>query len=136
MIKDGSKIENYLIDAKNYLDCIVCLELALSALMCQKCGNIVCKECCSKFQTRNLREETKECPCCKEIVKFIPNLLARKMIGSIPKTCPDCMFITTIGNFKDHKIKCPNRKITCTESGCLFQGKQDEFFTHLIERHK
>ena len=93
---------------KDFLTCLICLELAKNAVECEDCNNIMC-ELCAKSLKKN------ECPSCrKDNFNIKVSILARRMIGTVPCDCPnDCGEKTTIGNLEDHLKKCPNRTYIC-----------------------
>ena len=115
---------------KDFLQCPICLQLAVEAVETSCCHNIFCKDCLSAFTK-------KPCPVCrKEGVTWTDNILARRMISSIPTECPDCGEKTTIGELPTHASKCPKWKLPCKIEGCNFTGHEDEFIKHLCDAHK
>ena len=46
-------------NTKDFLTCLICLELAKNAVDCDACSNIMCEECVAKLKT-------KECPSCRK----------------------------------------------------------------------
>ena len=119
-------------NAQEYLTCLICLELSKNAVECNKCSNIMCEECAKSLKKR-------ECPSCRQVdFTWKPSILARRMIGSLPCTCPnDCGYKTTVGNLDDHLKKCPNKIYVCGGvEECKFEGKKEEFLKHLVEAHE
>ncbi len=62
----------------DYLNCPICLELAINAVECESCNNLMCDPCVKALKK-------KECPACrKENFTVKPSILARRMIGAMP----------------------------------------------------
>jgi hypothetical protein len=80
----------------------------------------------------------RECPSCRQFnFNTKPNILARRMICSLPCDCPNqCGHKTNIGNLDDHLKKCPKRVHTCGGvEECKFEGIRDDFLKHVVETH-
>ena len=125
---------------QDFLQCIICLEIAKKAMECEQCNNLMCEECITILKKR-------ECPSCRKFNFAVkPSVLARRMIGSMPAECPNaCGENSTVGNLDDHLKKCANRVYLCTggkgffdsvNEECKFEGKKEEFLKHLIEKHE
>ena len=118
-------------NTKEFLTCLICLEIAKNAVECDACVNIMCEGCADGLKK-------KECPSCRKAnFKPKPSILARRMIGTIPCSCPnECGETSTIGNLEDHLRRCPKRTYICGGiEECKFEGKREEFLHHIIEKH-
>lgn len=111
------------------LKCPVCLEFASEAYECS-CNNIFCKDCIT-FSSKQIN-----CPICRKPPSYKEAQFARKMIKSLPASCPNECDVKnlTIGDLKNHLPKCPMRNLKCKL--CKSSFKPDDFFSHLIESHK
>ena len=122
-------MEDKFISAENFLNCVICLQLADEAVSCGQCANVMCDKC-----YKGLKKQ--ECPLCRKTHPEIkPNMLARRMIGSLPASCSLCQFKTTMGNLLDHQKKCEMRQIECGFDKCNYIGNEKEFIQHIIEMH-
>jgi hypothetical protein len=113
---------------QNHLMCPVCLELAVNAVECTACNNIMCDPCVQALKSRS-------CPSCRqEDFRTAPSIVVRRMIGSLPQTCPnECGTNTTYGEMPNHLKRCERRKIACV---CLkFTGARTEFLAHVASEH-
>jgi len=114
----------------SFLTCPVCIEIATEPAESSCCGVIFCNQCCVDLTTKG-------CPNCRnEPFVWKDSLVARRMISSLPKTCPSCEEKTTFGDFKDHVMKCPKAVRTCSISNCTFKGMNDEFLVHIATYHR
>lgn len=115
----------------DYLQCVICLELAKNAVECESCGNIYCEMCDKSLKKR-------ECPTCKKVdFKVRPSFVARRMIGAMPMACPnECGAKSTVGNIADHLKKCPNKKYQCKECYDFPSVVKGEFIQHLTKKHE
>ena len=91
----------------------------------------MCEECSKALKKR-------ECPSCRKVNFAVkPNILARRMIGSMPCECPNkCGEKTIVGNLTTHLRKCPNRIFVCTQEECKFEGTRKDFLNHIVEKHE
>ena len=113
------------------LNCVVCLEVAIGAMECDQCNNLLCSTC-----TMTLKK--KDCPICRKTgANFKPSVLARRMIDSFPCVCPnECEEKDLkIGSLKSHLEKCEKRMCQCNIKNCDFKGYKDDFLQHLLNSH-
>ena len=113
------------------LKCPVCLEFANNAFECSLCHNIFCPDCII-----NKENKTIPCPICRMDPNYKEAPFARKMVNSIPSTCPnECDAKNlTLGDIHSHLLKCPERKLQCEK--CNFTGKEAIFFDHAVTNHR
>jgi hypothetical protein len=114
--------------ANDFLNCCLCLEMAIDAVECLKCHTIMCEPC-----TKTLKKQ--ECPHCREDLQLAPNQLARRMIGTLPVECADCGYKTSRGELNSHLKNCPKRQYEC-ELCVPFSGYKADFIKHVLENHK
>jgi hypothetical protein len=110
------------------LTCPICLDTCKDAVHCSQCQNVFCLECTSSIPT---------CPVCRAKRNFVPSLLARRLIGSIPQTCSHegCHAIMKQDALGSHELFCEHRLITCPHPHCDYEGKRDLFLEHLATIH-
>jgi len=106
------------------LECPVCLDQAVDAVECTQCAAIFCDAC-----TKSLSK----CPMCRQVKSFKISGFARKLINNMPRKCDYCDFTAPQVELKYHYPKCPSRVIACNV--CVFKGKKDDFFRHLVNGH-
>ncbi|KAL0227431.1 hypothetical protein RCL1_003575 [Eukaryota sp. TZLM3-RCL] len=74
------------------------------------------------------------CPCCRtSSPAFKPNIAVRRMIDSLPSTCPNCHYGTCRGNLKQHLKKCPEMILSCR--CCAISLCRQDFLSHVVETH-
>lgn len=116
----------------DFLTCVICLDFAKDAMECEACNNIMCEACIKDLKKR-------ECPSCRKVqFNYKPNILARRMIGSMPCDCPNkCGEKSTIGNLEVHLKKCKNRIFQCGGvEECKFEGHLEQFIQHITTDHQ
>ena len=111
----------------DFLTCPICLEVATNAVESECCTTIYCEQCAVL---------NRSCPTCRNSPFYMkPNMLARKMINSIPVKC-DCGSDVARADLKEHQKLCPETIQKCTYNGCNFNDKTENFLLHLQNNHK
>ena len=113
----------------SFLTCPVCIDIATEAVESNCCGVVFCLRC-----ARDVLAES--CPNCRAApFKWKETLIARRMINSLPRACPNCEEKTTYGELKGHMFKCSKAVRKCAIKNCTFFGMNDEFLAHVDQNH-
>jgi hypothetical protein len=110
------------------LICPVCLLYCEDAMHCVNCNKVFCQNCITS------NNKFIPCPLCRKNVNFSESKLARRMIGTLPVTCPNaCPDNLTREYLKSHLVKCPNRRLKCKL--CKTEHSKEDFVNHLVNEH-
>ena len=95
-------------------DCIVHLGIAEEAYELICCNKLICSNCVKDLENHGLG-----CPNCRKPLNVQPApKMIQNMINNEKKICPDCGYVTTIGEFSFHLPKCSKRPIQCPLEDC------------------
>mmetsp|Transcript_48827 Transcript_48827/g.126479 ORF Transcript_48827/g.126479 Transcript_48827/m.126479 type:complete len:102 (+) Transcript_48827:154-459(+) len=94
--------------ASAYLNCAICMCAAENAVETSCCHSVFCEGCLDEVKGRG-----DTCPTCRNTpLQYNPSILARRMLGGQPVTCPySCGEKTTRGELERHKALCKNRPV-------------------------
>ena len=97
----------------DFVTCLICLEIADDAMETSCCHKIYCRDCLSKVESRL-------CPTCRQEFKMIISHTTRRIIGSLPASCPNagCSLESTVSEIKVHERKCEFLKRACLIPDC------------------
>lgn len=117
--------------------CPICMEMMNKKVFQCTEGHCICEKCYNVIRVQ--RSETK-CPTCRVVMdKPIRCLTVENLFPHLVLKCQNnthgCNFKGTESERKTHLKKCTFNRITCSESGCAFDGTPKDYFIHWISTH-